>query len=89
MPGEFRLEQNYPNPFNPTTKIGFSIPFNTEVNLSVYNTLGERVTILKSGFYKAGEYEAEFNAENLPSGIYFYRLQAGNFQQTRKLVLVR
>ena len=102
LPTQFYLEQNYPNPFNPTTKIRFSIPRSTEyhsvqqnVTLKVYDILGNEVATLVNEYKEPGNYEVEFStgsfgdAKNLPSGMYIYRLQAGNFSQTRKMVLLR
>jgi len=85
----FGLEQNYPNPFNPSTNIKYSVPENGFVNLSVYNLVGEEVSVLVSGQVNAGFYEIEFDATTLPSGIYFYKLQAGNFVEIKKLVLMK
>jgi photosystem II stability/assembly factor-like uncharacterized protein len=97
----FSLEQNYPNPFNPVTKIKFKIPGqdrndNTLITLKVYDSLGREVATLVNGAKPAGEYEVEFNAvshsgnvRNLPSGIYFYQLKAGDYIETRKMVLLK
>ena len=89
LPDKFFLSQNYPNPFNPTTVINYSIPERTLVNLSVYNVLGERITTLVNEQKNAGIYKASFNAEHLASGIYIYRIKAGQFNQTRKLLLLK
>lgn len=96
LPPEFTLEQNYPNPFNPVTTINFSVPDEALVNLGVYNVLGEQVKELKNEIIKRGYYEVEFNASALPSGIYFYRIEAvslsgesGDFIQTKKMILLR
>ncbi len=89
IPESFNLDQNYPNPFNPTTMIKYSITKNTEVNLTVYNVLGERVATLYSGMQKAGSYEVNFNASRFASGVYFYRLQAGNFSNVKKMMLLK
>ncbi len=88
-PVEFALSQNYPNPFNPTTTIRYSLPGRVQVTLSVYNTLGQRVAQLISGERAAGTHEVQFNASGLASGVYFYRIQAGAFVQTRKFLLLR
>ena len=88
-PLTFGLEQNYPNPFNPSTNIKYSVPENGFVNLSVYNLVGEEVSVLVSGQVNAGFYEIEFDATALPSGIYFYQLQTGNFVEIKKLVLMK
>jgi hypothetical protein len=84
----FTLSQNYPNPFNPTTTIRYALPHRSRVTLSVFNTLGQKVTELVNGDIDAGFHEVQFNANNLASGVYFYRLNAGSFMETNKLVLV-
>lgn len=85
----FNLKQNYPNPFNPTTKIGFSIPSAGIVELKVFDILGNEITTLVNDFKPAGNYTVEFNAGNLPSGIYFYKLQAGNRVLSGKMILLK
>ncbi len=85
----FRLEQNYPNPFNPSTIINYSIPRATFVTLNVYNVLGEKVETLVSENKPAGNYSVNFNASKLSSGVYFYRINAGNFIQTKKLMVLK
>jgi len=87
LPKSFSLEQNYPNPFNPTTTISFSIPTKSFVSLKVYDALGREVSLLISEELSAGTYSRQWNATNLPSGIYFYRLQAESFNKTQKLIL--
>jgi len=89
VPREFILQQNYPNPFNPTTKIGFSLPKNSAVKLKVFDAAGKEVSELINSELKAGEYEYEWNAANLPSGVYFYILKAGEFIQTKKMILIK
>ena len=89
IPDKFRLSQNYPNPFNPVTVIRYSIPKAEEVSLVVYNLIGEEVAHLIDERKPAGNYTVEWNASSLSSGIYFYRLQAGDFVQTRKMVLLK
>ena len=89
VPDRYNLSQNYPNPFNPTTKISFSIPQAGFVTLKVYDMLGREVQSLVNGQLTAGEYISEFNGANLTSGTYFYRLQVGDFVQTKKMVLVK
>lgn len=86
---EFFLSQNYPNPFNPTTKISWQSPVNSHQTLRVYDVLGNAVATLINEYREAGNYEVEFNAANLSSGLYFYKLQAGDFTQTRKMTLVK
>jgi len=88
-PLTFALEQNYPNPFNPSTNIKYSVPENGFVKLSVYNLVGEEVSVLVNETVNAGFYEVAFNAANLPSGTYFYRLQTGNSVQTKKMILLK
>jgi hypothetical protein len=85
----YNLSNNYPNPFNPSTKITYSIPTRSNVSLKVFDLLGGEVLELVNGETEAGTYDIDFNAINLPSGIYFYRLQAGSFSQTRKMILLR
>ncbi|MCS6990157.1 MAG: T9SS type A sorting domain-containing protein [Chloroherpetonaceae bacterium] len=89
LPKTFALEQNYPNPFNPTTTIAYQLPTASDVSLKVYDMLGKEVTTLVNARQDAGAYSVNFNANNLASGLYFYRLQAGNFVQTRKMMLVK
>jgi hypothetical protein len=95
-PNEFSLSQNYPNPFNPVTKINYSIPRTSFVTLKVYDILGNKVTTLINEEKQTGNYQVEFNASNLPdskagltSGVYFYTMQAGDFYDTRKFILMR
>ena len=88
-PIDFALHQNYPNPFNPVTTIRYNIPIKSQVKLDIYNTLGEKVKRLVNEEKKAGQYSIDFNAEDVASGVYFYRLQAGDFIQTKKMVLLR
>ena len=85
----FYLAQNHPNPFNPNTIIQFVVPEESFVKLEVYNSLGERIEILASEIMSAGNYEVDFNAKNLPSGVYFYRMQAGSFVETNKMILMK
>lgn len=89
IPTKFSLEQNYPNPFNPTTTIPFSLPSKEFVSLKVYDVLGREVAVLVSGQMSAGDHSALWNASNMSSGIYFYRLQASKFTETKKLILLR
>lgn len=89
VPGEFSLEQNYPNPFNPVTKIKFSIPESSIVNLKVYDVIGNEVATLIHEQKDAGFYEVEFNAEKLGSGVYFYTLKAGSRVASKKMILIK
>jgi photosystem II stability/assembly factor-like uncharacterized protein len=89
LPASFRLEQNFPNPFNPTTVIEFSLPVRSVIALKVMNVLGQEVATLASGEKEAGIYRVAWNASGLPSGSYFYRLQAGELTETKKLILIR
>jgi len=89
VPAEFLLSQNYPNPFNPNTQIEYSIPKSSQVIVKIFNTLGEEIETLVNEEKPVGTYEVNWNAANLPSGVYFYRLQAGDFVQTRKMILLK
>ena len=94
LPTDYHLIQNYPNPFNPSTKISWQSPLGSWQTLKVYDVLGNEVATLVDGYKPAGSYEVEFNSHsgegrNLTSGIYFYRLQAGEFIETRKMVLLK
>jgi hypothetical protein len=88
-PSKFELVQNFPNPFNPTTKIKFSLPTNEMTHLVVFNMLGQEVVTLVNDQLSSGAHEIEFNASELPSGIYFYTLQAGNLNITKKMVFLK
>jgi hypothetical protein len=85
----YSLNQNYPNPFNPTTTINYQIPELSFVTLKIYDVLGSEIIILVNEEKPVGIYEVEFNATALPSGIYFYRLQAGSFVETKKMILMK
>ena len=89
QPAQFMLYQNYPNPFNTSTKIRFQVSNFEFVNLKVYDVLGNEVATLVNEEKAAGIYEVEFNAEGLPSGIYFYQIKAGNFVKNNKMVLLK
>lgn len=93
VPTEYTLSQNYPNPFNPSTTIAYELPMNGKVNLVVFNALGEEVATLVNAIQEAGSYKVNFNAHNLTSGIYFYRLNVEgadkNFTKTFKMVLMK
>jgi len=83
------LSQNYPNPFNPTTKISWQSPVSSCQTLIVYDLLGNEIATLVDEYKSAGKYEVTFNASGLSSGIYFYRLRAGLFIETRKMMLTK
>ena len=89
IPSEFALEQNYPNPFNPSTIINYELPMTDDVELVIYNALGQRVRTLVKREQKAGKHSVTFNAENLASGVYYFTVKTGNQVQTRKMVLLR
>ncbi len=88
-PSSFSMEQNYPNPFNPSTNIQFALPQSGYITLEIYSVTGERVDVLISEELNAGKYNYEWNGSNLTSGIYFYRLNAGSFVETRKMILLK
>jgi hypothetical protein len=88
-PGSFLLAQNYPNPFNPATTIKYQIPELNFVTIKVYDVLGNEITTLINEEKQVGNYEVEFNGSGLPSGIYFYRLQAIEFTQVKKMILLK
>jgi hypothetical protein len=88
-PEDFTLAQNYPNPFNPTTVISYQLPVNSEVRLEVYDMLGRNVATLVDGRVAAGRHTVNFDASNLSSGVYLYRLQAGSQIMTRKLTILK
>ena len=89
IPDDYKLLQNHPNPFNPITVISYSLPCNSFIQLKIFNTLGKEIVTLINEEKPSGTYELTWNAENLPSGVYFYRLQAGDFVQTRKMILLK
>ena len=88
-PAIFKLYNNYPNPFNPSTSIKYSLPEASFTTLKIYDALGNEVTVLVNEVKSAGTYQAEFNASDLSSGIYFYNIQAGAFNQTNKMILMK
>lgn len=89
IPTEYALKQNFPNPFNPETNIQFDLPDNNFVSLKIYDIMGREVAILVNEFKNAGKYIASFNAASLSSGIYFYKIQAGNFIETKRMILIK
>lgn len=89
VPTTYKLQQNYPNPFNPATNISFDIPKNEFVNITVFNSLGQQVAVLVNEYKSAGSYSVNYNATGLPSGVYIYRMQAGQFTETMKMTLIK
>lgn len=89
VPNNFSLSQNYPNPFNPNTVIGFQIPAAGFVNLKIFDINGREISELVNEKLNAGEYKIDFNADNLPSGVYYYKMTTENFSETRKMILVK
>ena len=89
LPSDFALQQNYPNPFNPTTTINYSIAKEGNVNITIYNTIGSKVAIIVNEHKHTGNYSVQFNAGALPSGVYFYRVQAGSFIDVKKMILLK
>ena len=89
VPEQFALAGNYPNPFNPSTEIAFSLPEAAMVRLVVYDVLGRAVAHLVDGTLAAGRHTVRFEASHLPSGTYLYRIEAGAFTQTRRMVLLK
>lgn len=89
IPANYSLSQNYPNPFNPSTNIKYSVPQTSFVKIKVYNTIGQEIAQLVSQELQIGNYEVTFDASNYPSGIYFYRIEAGNFVETKKMILIK
>ena len=89
VPGAYSLEQNFPNPFNPTTNINFSVAKTGFVKIVVFDVLGREVQTLVNEKMNAGSYEVSFNGSSLYSGIYFYKISAGEFSQVKKMVLIK
>jgi hypothetical protein len=89
VPTEFVLAQNYPNPFNPSTSIRFNVPKLSHVKMVIYDVVGREVATLVNEMKQPGSYEAVFNAENFASGVYFYRFEAGDFTDVKKMVLIK
>ena len=89
LPANFALEQNYPNPFNPSTAIKYSFPKISFVQIKVFDVLGNEIETLVNEEKPAGTYELNWNASNLPSGVYFYQLKAGSFFETKKMILMK
>ena len=89
LPTKFSLQQNYPNPFNPSTIIKFELPKASHVNLSVFDILGCEVGVLVNERRGAGVHEVKFDGSNLASGVYFYRLQAGDYVASKKMLILK
>mgnify|MGYP001160622486 CR=1 FL=1 len=89
IPTVFKLEQNYPNPFNPSTKIKFAVPEKNNVLIKIYDILGSEVATLVNEEMDAGWYEKDFNAEGLSSGVYLFRMEAGSYVSTKKMIYLR
>ncbi|MBK9097378.1 MAG: T9SS type A sorting domain-containing protein [bacterium] len=83
------LHQNYPNPFNPSTIISWQSPVGSHQTLKIYDVLGNEVATLVDEYKSAGNYEVEWNADNYPSGVYFYQLKTENFIQTKKMIIIK
>jgi len=88
-PEKFELSQNYPNPFNPNTIIKYALPQDGNVTLRIYDILGKEVAVLVNDFQKAGNYNINFDAHRLSSGVYIYKLESGNFAESKKLTLIK
>lgn len=88
-PTAFQLGQNYPNPFNPATTIEYQIPAESKVSISIYNSIGQKIKELVNEIKQAGSYKIDFNGDGLPSGVYFYQLNAGGFNATKRLLLLK
>ncbi len=86
---DYKLYQNYPNPFNPTTKISYKIRKEGNVYLSVFNLVGKEISVLVNEYQQPGEYEVEFNASDLPSGIYLYKLEINGYVSVKRMTLLR
>lgn len=89
IPNKYELGQNYPNPFNPTTKINFAIPKQGLVTMKIYDVLGREVRTLVNEVKQAGNYTVDFNASEFASGVYFYKIQAGEFMDIKRMILVK
>jgi len=89
IPQSIEIGQNYPNPFNPTTTIKYELPRESKVQLIIYNVLGEKVAELVNAFQRVGSYKVEWNAGNFASGVYIYRIKAGDFISSKKLILLK
>lgn len=88
-PDKFELNQNYPNPFNPSTQLSYNLKADANVKLTVFNLVGQSVRVLVEGYQTAGYYEVTFDAEDLPAGIYLYKLQVGEYSSVKRMTLVK
>jgi len=89
LPNGYKLYQNHPNPFNPTTTIQYELPERSDVQITIYDLLGKEITIMPSENQDAGYKSIQWNASNVPSGMYFYQIRAGEFVQTKKMALLK
>jgi hypothetical protein len=89
VPVEFALGQNYPNPFNPATQLAFDLPEAANVRLAVFDVLGRQVALLADGGYEAGTHEVTWDASSMPSGVYLYRIEAGAYSATKRMMLLK
>jgi hypothetical protein len=89
LPEKFALHQNHPNPFNPATEISFDLPVAKHVLINIYNITGQKVTTLADGYFEAGSHSVTWDGTRNASGVYFYRIQAGEFTETRKMTLLK
>ncbi|MEZ4689112.1 MAG: T9SS type A sorting domain-containing protein [Ignavibacteria bacterium] len=86
---KYALSQNYPNPFNPVTKIKYDIPFDGKVGIKIFDISGRLINTLVNEYKVAGRFETDFHGENLSSGVYYYRIESGEFSQVRKMILIK
>jgi hypothetical protein len=89
LPNNFSISQNFPNPFNPSTTIKYALPEAAYVNIKIFNVIGKEIATLVNEEKQAGNYQTEFNASNIPSGVYFYRIVAGNYSETKRMILLK
>ena len=88
-PSNYLFSQNYPNPFNPTTAISYELPEANYVSIKVYNLIGKEVAVLVDEQKQAGKYKLQFDGSGIPSGVYFYRIQAGSYSETKRMILLK
>ena len=89
LPAEYKLYQNYPNPFNPSTNIKFDLPEQTKVSLKIFDILGTEITVIYNGILSGGSYNFMWDASSYASGVYFYKLVAGDYIEVRKMTLIK